>query len=136
MLRRFLWRLGVRQRGAEADAALVAAAEQAMHASGVSPDTFFFTHRGGRGEPDGEFGALLAGYEPLGGSEDPLWQEETAPTLVIGEVERIWAEIDAHDDWNAFEEKLTAIRRLGSALGEPPLPAGHVPPPAGQFSGP
>ncbi len=136
MLRRFLWRLGVRQRGAEADAALVAAAEQAMHASGISPDTFFFTHRGGRGEPDGEFGALLAGYEPLGGSEDPLWQEETAPTLVIGEVERIWAEIDAHDDWNAFEEKLTAIRRLGSALGEPPLPAGHVPPPAGQFSGP
>ncbi len=126
MLRRFLWRLGVRQRGAEADAALVAAAKQAMHASGVSPDAFFFTYRGGRGVPGGEFGALLADYEPLDGSEDALWQEAAAPSLVIGEVERIWAEIDARNDWSTLEEKLAAIRRLGSALGEAPPPEGHL----------
>lgn len=38
-------------------------------------------------------------------------------SLVIDEVERIWAPIAAHDDWSEFEAKLDAIRAYGAALG-------------------
>ena len=126
MVRRFLWRLGVLPRREDADFALVAAAEQHMHASGEAPDLFFFAHRGARSCPDSEFGALLAGYEPAGSDADALWQERSPPSLVIDEVERVWTAIDAHDDWSAFEEMVAGLRRLGSALGEAPAAAGHL----------
>ncbi len=125
MVRRFVWRLGVTPREEEADFALVGAAEAEMHGSQVSPDSFFFAHRGGRNAPDGEFGALLSAYRPADELPDSLWLEDAAPSLVIEEVERIWAAIDSHDDWTLLDEKVAAIRRLGSALGEPPHPAGQ-----------
>ena len=70
-------------------------------------------------------GTLLAAYAPVDGEDDALWRSDAAPNLVIDEVERIWSAIDAQDDWSAFEEKIGAIRALGSALGEAPAPAGH-----------
>ena len=126
MVRRFLWRLGVLPRREDTDFALVAAAEQHMHTSGEAPDRFFFAHRSGSQRPDSEFGALLAGYEPAGSDSDALWREPAPPSLVIDEVERVWAAIAAHDDWSAFEEMVAGIRRLGSALGEAPAAAGHL----------
>ena len=125
MLRRFLWRLGVEQRGADADLALVSAAEKHMHASGISPDRFFFAHRGGRDSPGGEFGALIAAYSSVDECDEEFWRNDAASSLVIDEVERIWSAIDTHDDWSAFEEKIAAIRALGSALGTALAPAGH-----------
>ena len=126
MVRRFLWRLGVAPRREDADFALVAAAEQQMHVSGIGPDAFFFAHRGGRNPSDSEFGALLAGFDPVDAAPDSLWDEAGAPSLVIEEVERIWTAIERGDDWQPLHEKVAAIRHLGAALGEPPAPAGHL----------
>jgi len=124
LARRFAWRLGVESHGFEADSALIAAAETAMRESGIAPDRFFFAHRGGRGDPAGEFGDLLKGYRAIG-DDHPLWAEPGPPSLVIDEVERIWDAIDRHDDWTPLAEQVAAIRRLGQALGPAPEPAGH-----------
>jgi len=118
--RRFCWRLGIVPRGVEADMALVTAAEGHMKEGELSPDAFFFAHRTGRAAPDGAFGDLLNQYQAAATLDDPLWHEDAPPTLVIDEVERIWAAIDERDDWSQLNEKIEAIRRLGSALGEPP----------------
>jgi len=34
----------------------------------------------------------------------------------IDEVEAIWAGIAERDDWKPFEEKVTAVRRMGDAM--------------------
>ncbi|MET0587672.1 MAG: protein adenylyltransferase SelO family protein [Novosphingobium sp.] len=125
MSRRFAWRLGVEPRGIEAEKALIGAAERYMRDSDIGPDEMFFRHRNGRGAPEGEFGEQLAAYVPAGNDSDLLWQADDAPSLVIDEVERIWSAIDGQDDWSALEEKVSAIRNLGRALGEPPRAAGH-----------
>ena len=117
MARRFVWRLGLASQGEDADIALIGAAEQHMHQSGQGPDAFFFAHRGGRGAAPGELGTLLATYQPADADEHPLWRESAAPDLVIEEVERIWSAIDTQDDWTPLNQKVSAIRALGAALG-------------------
>ena len=63
---------------------------------------------------------MLSGYSPIAGALDhPLWREDAPPTLVIEEVERVWAAIDERDDWAPFEQKVAEIRRLGGALVPP-----------------
>ena len=133
LLRRTLWRYGVASAGAKADAALLGAAAQAMRASGEAPDAHFFRHRarGPHGPAstaeDAAFCALLAAHTPLPHAADhPFWQGDSAPTNHIDEVERIWAAIDAHDDWQPLHDHIAAIRKLGAALGQPPTPAGHA----------
>lgn len=119
LARRFTWRLGLASRGFEADAALIAGAERHMREHHLSPDVFFHRHRFGRAPPADDFGTELRRHDAAG-TPDPLWDEPAAPTLVIEEVERIWAAIDAHDDWAPLAGAVTAIRRLGTALGVPP----------------
>ena len=120
MARRLLWRLGLSSRGMEADIALISAAERYMREEELAPEMFFFRHRGGRNAPVGEFGDLLRQYAPSGENTHPLWREEAPPTLVIDEVERIWDAIDANDDWKPLDDAVSAIRRLGEALGPTP----------------
>ena len=115
LTRRFLGRLGLASNGFEQDSTLIAAAEAAMRESGASPDVFFHRHRFGRNAPEGQFAELLGGYQPLG-APDPQWDQTAPPSLVIGEVERIWAAIAEHDDWAPLAEKLAAIRDFGQAL--------------------
>jgi uncharacterized protein YdiU (UPF0061 family) len=118
MADRFLWRLGIERQGLDADARLIGAAETHMRESAIGPDAFFFAQRGGRAAPQGAFGDLLRGYQPLPGATDhALWQEAAAPSLVIEEVERIWSAIDEREDWSALNQKIDAIRVLGDALG-------------------
>jgi hypothetical protein len=45
--------------------------------------------------------------------------------MLIDEVETIWAAIAERDDWQPLANKITAVRRMGEAMGEPPPPAGH-----------
>lgn len=118
LAQQFLWRLGLTSRGFEADSALIAAAEQAMRESGLSPDKFFHWHRFGR-HAEGDFAAALSGFQPQG-KDHELWQEPAQPSLVIDEVERIWAAIEQADDWRPLAAKIADIRRLGEALGPPP----------------
>ena len=124
MARRFCWRLGVANRGAEADMAVVAAAERQMRETGGGPDAFFFAHRGGRAASGG-LAEALAGYQPLD-SSDPYWAADAPQSMLIEEVEAIWAAIDADDDWQPLYDKVAAVRSMGDALGEQPVPAGHA----------
>jgi hypothetical protein len=34
----------------------------------------------------------------------------------IAEVEAIWSAIADHDDWRPFDDKITAVRRMGEAM--------------------
>ncbi|GAA4774457.1 protein adenylyltransferase SelO family protein [Novosphingobium ginsenosidimutans] len=118
LARQFLWRLGVQSRGFDADYALIARAEQTMREEALSPDAFFHRHRFGR-QAEGEFATLLRDFNPVG-TEHDLWQEDRPPSLVVDNVEAIWAAIDQRDDWAPLGETIAAIRRLGEALGPPP----------------
>jgi serine/tyrosine/threonine adenylyltransferase len=123
MSRRFTWRLGVRSRGLEADFRLIEAAEKAMRERAIGPDAFFFGHRGGRAVL-GPLAEALEGYEGVA-VDNAYWSGETAPSMLIDEVEAIWAAIAERDDWRPFNAKIAAVRALGDALGDPPPPAGH-----------
>lgn len=122
--RRFCWRLGVRSRGLDADMALIGAAEQAMREGGLGPDQFFFAHRGGR-HAGGPLAEALSGYDSVIDTH-PYWSAGTPQSMLIDEVESIWAAIAERDDWGPLESKIVALREMGEAHGEPPAPAGHV----------
>lgn len=102
MTRRFCWRLGVASQGMEADTTLIEAAEQTMREERIGPHSYFHRQRGGAGEPE---------------------------SLLIEDVEQIWAAIAEHEDWSLLENKIAAIRHLGRDLGTPPPPSGHLPTP-------
>ncbi len=123
---RFAWRLGVAPKGVEQDSLLIQAAEQAMLASEEAPEQFFFRHRGGRNVDENRFGELLAGYASTAETADPFWQQPGPPSVLIDEVERIWADIDRNDDWSALHARVAEIRELGRQLGPAPAPAGHA----------
>jgi serine/tyrosine/threonine adenylyltransferase len=124
MARRFIWRLGVRSRGLETDVRLIEAAERTMRETGMGPDTFFFTHRGGR-DAQAALAEALEGYAAAD-DEHSYWSAGEAQSLLIDEVEGIWSAIAERDDWRPLQDKIAAIRELGDALGEPPAPAGHL----------
>ena len=146
--RRWCWRLGVDSRGAEADAALVAASEKAMRESGEGPDAFFFRVRkriASSGLPGdvpgdmpgdmpeemsadlpGDLADALADYEPAD-SDHAYWSDDAPQSMLIEEVEAIWAAIDERDDWQKLADKVAALRRMGEAHGPAPVPSGHTP---------
>ncbi len=124
MMRRFCWRLGVKQQGPDRDAALVEAAEITMRDGKIGPDIFFYRHREGRGA-EGKLADALAGYSPVP-SEHDYWSGGGEQGLLIDEVETLWSAIDERDDWRPLHDKISAIRHMGDALGEPPLPQGHA----------
>jgi uncharacterized protein YdiU (UPF0061 family) len=126
LARRVFWRLGAMPRGGEADVALLNAMGQHLRDSGMAPDQFYFAHHGLRAKPDGELADLLASYTPAVSSDHPIWHEPAPPTLTIEEVERIWSAIDVSDDWAPLADHVAAIRRLGDALGPPPLAAAQA----------
>jgi hypothetical protein len=123
-----LARLGLRPRGDEHDLALVAAIEQALSGSEVAPDRFYFDWRGGRRRgtsPDAmlyagpafeSFAALVDGYAPAASTDHPYWSDASPCSLLVDEVEAIWAPIAERDDWPGFTAKIDAIRRLGDAM--------------------
>ncbi|WP_298191074.1 protein adenylyltransferase SelO family protein [Novosphingobium sp.] len=124
MARRWCWRLGVIPRGIAEDTALIGQCEQAMAESGEGPDAFFFRHRGGRGHASGALSEALAAYEPVADTH-PYWDDPAPQSMLIEEVEAIWAPIAEGDDWSLLEAKIAALRRMGEAHGAPPPPAGH-----------
>ena len=48
--------------------------------------------------------------------QHPYFQRATPASLVIDEVEALWAAIAEHDDWSLFEGKLAAIAAMREAL--------------------
>ena len=123
LARRFLWRLGVASRGPESDLKVVVAAEKALRETGAGVDDFFFSHRGGR-NAGSDLADALAGYESE--ADDEYWSGAGPQSMLIDEVEAIWAAIAERDDWAPLHAKLAALERMGGALGDPPTPAGHA----------
>ena len=123
LVRRLLWRLGVAPLAPDRDLHLVAAVEREMRATKASPDAYFFTHRGGRAAT-GDLADTLRGFDPLD-SSDPYWEGDAPQSLLIDEVEAIWAPIAESDDWSLLHQKVAAIRQMGQAMGKPLTPAGH-----------
>jgi len=122
--RRWCWRLGVEPQGEEQDTRLVSSCEAAMRESGAQPDAFFFAHRAGRGAATGALGKALANYTPQP-STHAYWSDDAPQSMLIDEVEAIWAAIDEGDDWAPLHAKVDALRRMGEAHGPAPVPAGH-----------
>jgi uncharacterized protein YdiU (UPF0061 family) len=122
-------RLGLRPGDLAEDMALVAAIEEALAQKTVEIDRFFFDWRGGR-RPDGPAPAspsyktaafatlagLLGAREMSPGALDhPYWSDPDPCSMLIEEVEAIWAAIDAADDWAPLHAKIAAVRRMGEA---------------------
>ncbi len=118
-----LRRLGVGHDRAVATALIAALATQA-----APIDRIFFDWRGGRDpgadkyptEPFRALAKALEGTVPPGGTvpnrSHPYWSDAEPCSMHIDEVEAIWSAIAEHDDWRPFEDKVTAIRRMGEAM--------------------
>lgn len=115
-----LWRLGVVGRDGEGDRALVQATERALRSTGVGIDRFFFDAFGGvlpdrYGEGWAEVRAALAPYEPRKDRAHFHWSGDPC-SMLIDEVEAIWAAIAERDDWSLLEAKVATVRDMGAAL--------------------
>ncbi|WP_375393458.1 protein adenylyltransferase SelO family protein [uncultured Sphingomonas sp.] len=115
-----LWRFGVVGRDGEGDRALVQTIERALRRTGVGIDRFFFDAFGGvlpeeYGDAWAEVRAALAAYMPRNDRSHPYWSGEPC-SMLIDEVEAIWAAIAERDDWSVLAAKVAAIREMGAAL--------------------
>jgi uncharacterized protein YdiU (UPF0061 family) len=120
LVRALVRRLGI---APAADAGAIAAALLAALATReASIDRIFFDWRGGR-DPGGglypserfrELARLLAGYERP--QSHPYWSDADPCSMHIDEVEAIWTAIADRDDWQPFDDKVRAIRRMGEAM--------------------
>ena len=126
-----LRRLGLAADGPEADAALVRAVWTALGDSQTPFERFFFdwhcgAARPGRRRPEyagaafAPLRALLTGYRPREGARlgHPYFAGPAPCTMLIDEVEAIWAPIAEADDWSAFQAKLAAIVSMSDALAD------------------
>ncbi len=115
-----LWRLGVEPLDAAADRLLVQAVKRGLRATDSPLDRFFFDAFGGvlpdgYGEPWAEVRAAIAAYRPRKDRSHPYWSGAPC-SMLIDEVETIWARIADDDDWSALDAKVSAIRAMGEAL--------------------
>jgi len=106
------------------DADLAAALIKALATRAQPIDRVFFDWRGGRNpgetaylrEEFRELARLLSGRERP--QPHPYWSDEAPCSMHIDEVEGIWSAIAESDDWRPFEEKITAVRRMGEAMDQ------------------
>ncbi|KQM57184.1 MULTISPECIES: protein adenylyltransferase SelO family protein [unclassified Sphingomonas] len=117
-----LWRLGVKSHSNDEDRALADAVTTALATARMSIDAFYH-HAFGGWLPEGaewtafeEVRARLSDYRPRTDRTHPYWSDEAPCSMLIDEVEAIWAGIAESDDWSRFDAKVAAIRRMGAAL--------------------
>jgi serine/tyrosine/threonine adenylyltransferase len=118
-----LWRLGVAPRSPEADRVLAGVLEKALVETLTPIDWFFFDAFGGTlpehyGEAFDDLRGQLAFYQPRKLREHNYWSGSPC-SMLIDEVEAIWASIAESDDWRPLEAKVAAIRQMGEALSGP-----------------
>jgi uncharacterized protein YdiU (UPF0061 family) len=119
---RLLARLGVLRSDEAKDRALASATLKALRSKAVGIDRFFFDWRGGRVPKAGLYQdeAFQDLRSALEGRQRPLahayWSDPKPCSMLIDEVEAIWAAIADRDDWAPFNMKIEAIRRLGDAM--------------------
>jgi uncharacterized protein YdiU (UPF0061 family) len=122
-----LARLGVASRGEDADTALVKAIETALVGTRMNPDRFWFDWRGGlrrAASPadalyDGaDFAAFREAVAPYAAAPPThaYWADTAPCTMLIDEIEALWAPIAERDDWAPLHAKIAAIRQMGEAM--------------------
>ena len=129
-------RLGIVSRGAEEDAKLLGRFFSFMDAEKPAYEQVYFDWRGGSasGEralqsPQAElyktesflgFSSLLELYQPASDAnlDHPYFSRRQPRTMLIDEVEAIWAPIAENDDWSAFHAALREIEDVGRAYGK------------------
>jgi uncharacterized protein YdiU (UPF0061 family) len=122
MITAMVRRLGVAAR--KGDRELTGALIRALATRAAPIDRVFFDWRGGRDPgaeayPREEFRALaklLKGREAP--RTHPYWSDAGPCSMHIDEVEAIWSAIAERDDWQPFEDKVRAVRRMGEAMGQ------------------
>jgi uncharacterized protein YdiU (UPF0061 family) len=115
-------RLGV-ARGRD-DRTIAGALVRALASRAQPIDRLFFDWRGGRdpgadvypGNEFRELAMLLKDRERC--RSHPYWSDPASCSLHIDEVETIWDAIAEHDDWQPFDKKVKAIRRMGEAMAD------------------
>jgi serine/tyrosine/threonine adenylyltransferase len=111
----FAWRLGVEPCNADAGLELVKAIEQHLTETHSKIDDFFFE---AVAKKRWSLAVPLENYRPIIDRSDPYWQRPRPCTMLIEDVEAIWAPIAEHNDWSVFNAKITAIRQMGHALAK------------------
>lgn len=121
-----LGRLGVKRLGPSEDEVLVEAIQKALVSTQMDPDRFFFDWRGGvrRGPSVADphyshngftdFLTLIPDFA-VGAPAHDYWSDDAPCTMLIDEVEALWAPIAERDDWAPLHAKVAAIRRMGEA---------------------
>jgi len=134
MREKLLIRLGVKSKDPKTDDAMLALVNGFMATEQFPYERFFFDWYGGavssaraRLSPEShrytQENALpmteaLISYEPRSPSalSEPYFKKNEPCTLLIEDVEEIWAHIAEYDDWTPLNAKLAAIRAMGAAL--------------------
>lgn len=134
----FLERLGLQPKGKDADSALVTALLTFLGESRAAFEQVLFDWRGGKasvhraekspiadvyGRADfAPLAALLEQYETSDAANlaHPYFERARPRTMLIDEMEAIWAPIDDDDDWGAFHTALEEIAQMRSAYGNDP----------------
>jgi len=104
------------------DREVAAALIKALATRAQPIDRLFFEWRGGRdpgadayqGEEFRALARLVKGRERS--QSHPYWTEPAPCSMHIEEVETIWSAIAERDDWRPFDDKVTAVRRMGEAM--------------------
>ncbi len=118
-----LRRLGRASGGVDADAALGGQAWLALRETQVPFERFFFDWYATvpDGYPQPEFGALRGmlsahAVAPGASREHAYFRRGVPCTMLIDEVEALWARVAADDDWSAFHAKLDDVAVMAAAL--------------------
>src|SRR5215217_2611811 len=130
-----LRRLGLRSEGEARDGPLAASVWRFLHETKAPFEQTLFDWRGGLASAERAaqspsaahyaapaFAAVWTALDGFSPSPDarldhPYFAQGTPCTLLIEEVEAIWAPIADADDWSAFEAKRAAIAEMGEAYG-------------------
>jgi len=127
-----LRRLGLDSAGAEADQALVESFNGFLERSRVPYEQAMFDWRGGvlsagraAGGPAaeayaaGNVAALFGAHAPAADAnlDHPYFAARMPCTMLVDDVDALWAPIADHDDWSTLAEKLGRITAMSEAYG-------------------
>lgn len=136
--RQMLRRLGLKPRDLESDGAFVTEIFGFLSASKAPYEQFFFDWRGGglsaeraARSPSADiyaseaFRPVADGFEHYGPADDlnldhPYFARSVPRTMLVDDVEAIWAPIAEHDDWGRVETALAEIAQMREAYGVKP----------------
>jgi len=120
MVHAMIRRLGIAP--GENDRAIAAALIRALATKAQTIDRIFFDWRGGHDPgaehyPADEFRELARLTDGSARPQTHLyWSDDVPCSMHIDEVEAIWSAIATGDDWQPFNNKVKAVRRMGEAM--------------------